>query len=1030
MFESERKTTVTLPDDLRRQFDAVARRLWEVETTAAVACGAGALGVSLLALFISDRFWDTPVWARATLFALGLIGLAAAALAWCQRWVWRRRDLRALARLVQSRHRRLGDRLLGIVELANEQQHDANFSPALYHAAIRQVAQEASQFDFRLSVDPAPAQRAGSAFAAVAVILGAALAAVPAAYFNSFERWAAPWAGIPRYTLMRLEGLPPQMTVPHGEAFEVSGQVNYRSFWKPRRVVGMFPGQAKLEGNVAEGRVRLPVTGQVEKGVLRVRLGDAEALVRVEPVHRPALQDLRAEVALPEYLHYTNETESIQDGALTMVEGSSVTFRGRVSRELSAASMLIGGETNAELRVEGGNFASRPTAPSGMAEIIFNWRDVLGLSNATPLRVAAVALKDAPPVVDMPDMPHEMAMLESDSLRIEVQASDDYGVRDLGLSWEVESDQPLAGSTTTEMKNMMEAPNLKKAAHVFRWSPALLRIPAGTAVELEGFARDYYPQRARSRTQAHRLRVLSAEEHAELVRQQLEATLAQLEDVTRLQEKIATSAEDAHAGTNMPDAQKTARMGQAKDDQLQNAAQLKALSEQGERAVQEAMKNPIFKENTIQQWNAQMQQWQKLSQQQMPDAAQSMQAAQQNSKTRDQDMADAEKKAEDILAALQKMQAKANEHMDDLQALTLAQRLRKVGSQEKEIGGKLLGTAADTIGLPPQDLPSKYKRLEFDLAKDEGHSQEETAKLQSEIGRFFERTKKASYGEVTKEMKESHVTDDLDRLTGLIGNNIAMDASSSLTQWSDRFDSWGDKLEPKDSSSSGQSGSQSGKKNEAKDLTKQLIALLRLREQQLNVRDDAGLLEQNKGDAKEYAEQAKRLSERQQKIGDVLEQVHKDTDLPALDPAFGDAADSVRAAQGFLDKPETDEPSDNAQVKTIDSLTDLVNLINEQSQKPKPQPSQGQSESSAEQMAFLMQAMKKSSQGKGMAMKPATGLNQNGGTTDRAGTSIDGDVNGKSGPGRGAQKASGAAQNAPTEFREALDNYFHGIEQK
>jgi hypothetical protein len=619
-------------------------------------------------------------------------------------------------------------------------------------------------------------------------------------------------------------------------------------------------------------------------------------------------------------------------------------------------------------------------------------------------------------------------MLESDALRIETLARDDFGVRDLGLTWEVDSDAPLSGTATTEMKGMIDAPDQQKAERVFRWSPQLLRIPAGTVVELEGFARDYFPQRPRSRTAAHRIRVLSAEDHAELVRQELEATLAQLEDVTRLQEKIAVNAEDVQAATNMPDAQKSARMGQAQDDQLQNAAQLKALSEQGERAVEEAMKNPIFKESAIQQWNATMEQWQKMSQEQMQEAAQSMQAAKQNSPRRNQDVAEAKQKAEDILDALQKMQSKANDHMDDLQALTLAQRLRKIGSQEKDIGGQLLGSAPDTIGLPAEDLPSKYKRLEFNLTKDEGHSEEETAKLQDELARFFERTKKPNYGEVTQEMKDSHVTDDLDRLTGLISANIAMDASASLSQWSERFASWGDKLEPKDSSS-GKGSSQSGK-SDSTDMTKQLIALLRLRGQQLNVRDDANALEQNKGDAKEYAKQAQRLADRQQKIGATLEEVHQQTPVAPLDAPFHDAADAMSHAQVFLNKPETDKPADDAQVQTVDALTDLINLINEQAQRPKPKPSLSDSESAAEQMAFLLQAMKQGSLSQPMALRPATGLNQNGGEAHRAGKSLSGDANGKSGPNRNVGKASGTSENAPTEFRDALDNYFHGIEQQ
>src|ERR1019366_3920387 len=134
MAENDEKLSVALPEALRLQFAQVERRLWRVETSVAICGVAGVLIVSFLALFVSDRLWDSPAWLR---WALCLCGLAAAATAgalWLQRWVWQRRDLRSLANLVQKKYRRLGDRLLGIVELANEERHNANFSPALYHA--------------------------------------------------------------------------------------------------------------------------------------------------------------------------------------------------------------------------------------------------------------------------------------------------------------------------------------------------------------------------------------------------------------------------------------------------------------------------------------------------------------------------------------------------------------------------------------------------------------------------------------------------------------------------------------------------------------------------------------------------------------------------------------------------------------------------------------------------------------------------------------------------------------------------------
>ena len=123
------------------------------------------------------------------------------------------------------------------------------------------------------------------------------------------------------------------------------------------------------------------------------------------------------------------------------------------------------------------------------------------------------------------------------------------------------------------------------------------------------------------------------------------------------------------------------------------------------------MKNPAFPADNIRQWSQSAQQWQQLAQEKMKDAAAAMQSAQQNSPSRPQQMADATQKAEDILKALEKMQDKASQHMDDLQAMTLSQRLRKVGTQEKEIGAQMLKTAPDTIGLPPGELPEKFKRF-------------------------------------------------------------------------------------------------------------------------------------------------------------------------------------------------------------------------------------------------------------------------------------------------------------------------------
>ena len=145
--------SVNLPDSLRRQFVELERRLWKIETAVAISISLIGICATFLALFFSDRFWDSPIWLRSILLVIALAVIIPAIAFWIIHWVVKRRDQRKLAVLVQKRFRRLGDRLLGIVELSAEHKHDSNFSPELYRAAINQVAEKADKYRFADAVE-------------------------------------------------------------------------------------------------------------------------------------------------------------------------------------------------------------------------------------------------------------------------------------------------------------------------------------------------------------------------------------------------------------------------------------------------------------------------------------------------------------------------------------------------------------------------------------------------------------------------------------------------------------------------------------------------------------------------------------------------------------------------------------------------------------------------------------------------------------------------------------------------------------
>jgi hypothetical protein len=98
----------TLPPQLETKLADFRRRVWIVKLTEGVLAALFGLAVSYIAVFVMDRFFETPGWVR------GLILLAGAAtlglglpLKW-HRWVWRQRRLEDSARLLRHKFPRPG----------------------------------------------------------------------------------------------------------------------------------------------------------------------------------------------------------------------------------------------------------------------------------------------------------------------------------------------------------------------------------------------------------------------------------------------------------------------------------------------------------------------------------------------------------------------------------------------------------------------------------------------------------------------------------------------------------------------------------------------------------------------------------------------------------------------------------------------------------------------------------------------------------------------------------------------------------
>ena len=1009
---------LSLPENLRSQFAALEQRLWRTETSVAVCGAVVGLLASYALLFLSDRVWDTPAWLRAAFTLAGAGALGWFAWRWAGNWVFHRRDFKALAERVQRHYKRLGDRLLGIVELSDEAKRPANISPSLCRAAIRQVAEEAAQFDFPAAVDTRPSRQWATALGLLLAPIVLAWVLAPQAGWNALQRWVAPTASIARYTFVSLERLPATLVVPHGEAFEVAAGVTYRSFWKPARATGRFEEQPAMGTKVDGSAVRFKVSGQTQPGRLALRLGDERREILIQPTHRPALKQLTANIEWPAYLQYAATNETVQNGALSLLEGSRITLSGVASRPLASAQMKLESGQPEPLAVQAEKFNSAPAPLDNRSHAALSWRDELGLDSGPPWLLALRTQKDQPPRVEFPELALETSILETDVLPIKVAATDDFGVRGAGFLWELVATGDVTNKPAPkEFQTEAKTPREKKFAEGFRFSPAVLRVPPDSTVEVRAVAGDFFPERKASESPVHFIHIVSLAKHAEMVRQQLEAVFARLEEITRAEEGVANQTRDLK---DLPkdklaaeDAAKKA--GEQADDQERTARNLDQLSKEGMKAVQEAIRNPTFSPSDLKQWAKSLQNMKDIAAGEMSQAAQSLKDAQQSPSERAEQLDKAEKAEQAALDKLEKLQKEMNQGLDNLQALTLAQRLRKLGGTEQEIGGKLQKIVPETIGLLPRELPERFKRATTVLAKDQSGAQRETAVLKDELGRFFERTRKEAYGQVNKEMNESAAPVELDKVRAQIEANTAMEAMKNLAVWSKKFGAWADLLDPPKKDDGGGGEGQGGEQSD--DIMKLLVAYIRMRATELNLHDRTRLLEEQKATDPGWEQSTKKLAENQRSLREDLFRMQLENKHDFLKEPLLDTTETMRDAEIQLFKPDTGAETVKAEVKSIEHLSDIINLINEQIQR-----NNSQSQSSQPQDAeFVMQ----------MVAQPNTpGMNTAGGTTNDRNRATPGDPRSKLDPGARKGRTSGTTRALPAEFREAIENFFKATEQK
>lgn len=994
-----------LPDSLQRNLKRFEKKLFFTESTVFICGGLLGLLLSFMMLFISDRFWDTPVAVRLAVTSAGCLISGFAAVWWSRIWLLKRRDERALARMVQAGIGGIGDRLLGAVELAEGRNVPDHISPALCRAAIEQVASQMESYDFRKAVRAsksryllAGALLCGAVVAAIAVL-------VPSAFWNSLARWGKPAADVPRFTFVSVEHLPDHIVVPYGEPYEISIRLSSSSLWRPSTAKCRYDEQGEVDAVIKNGTAVFMLPGCVEEGTLFIRTGDIKRSLSVIPVFRPELVELKAFIRLPGYLGYPDVEKRVESGACEVLEGSQISLSGVVSRELQSAEMRTD-ERTGSVTAESNVFRIGYQDSSAVSNIVLTWKDVHGLEPLKPYSVRFFETKDNAPAAECRGVARSVAVLEDEVLNIQAFAGDDYGLRDMRLRWSVKDRDSQTG--TEEVLLSEGGRQVRELNGEYKFSPLANGIPEESVVTLFAAASDYRPGAAAELSAAHRIYVLSKATHTKLVQDLMERVQNRIEDLIHDEQSLMKDNEKLLAldKDSLVSGEGTEETRRNEYREREQARKLEDILQAMRDIMKETMRNSEIDSAAAEDWAALMQKLGELSQQEMKVAVSSMSKAAGGEKAeRSGNLAKSVEIEKSIVAKLKESAGSMGRTIEDMFARNFVNRLRLLSQWQADVGVTAKTILPKSIGLSREDLPEAVENL---IAGQEGLQSRisvEAGYIYDDLGGYYNRTRRAVFDVIRKDMVTKKMSESLAELKQHITVNLGVSVIDSSAVWSARFKEWAEWLAE-------DSGEKDPAEGEEAELSEQdlevLIELIRLRYGEETLREQTRMLEERKPGNVNYGADARKLARKQKELDETVVRLQRKVRHKKIKGLLEKIDGEMLNVEVYLKRPQTDS-------ETVAIQTEIIELL-----------SGAMSESSSGKQgglaAMLMQMM---------GMGGAGGGSYAGGTTDLENMSFEKDPSSQPFDAGAAETTGGADDEQwPAEFRDLLEAYHRALEEK
>ncbi len=893
MMDSQRSPNqAPLPESLRKQLARFQKTLWRTKVTEAIYAALAGLLFSFLIVYFLDRLFPTPAFLRLLILIAGT-SLSAFFAPWMvNKWVYKHRREDQLARLISKKFPKLGDRLLGVIELRGQHENAEALSPELRAAAMQHIARQASKRDMD---DAMPASRnrklAIGLLAGVAVTV-AALVISPNASVNSLKRWLMPLSKTERYTFTQLDlsAIPSPLPVPYGEPFSIRVPLKKNSDRRPDEARARYGAQDWLSSKLGKDNAYLfEFPPQQAKNILSLQAGDARRSIPVEPLIRPELESLTATITLPDYLRLPPETIDIRHGILSALEGSTYVIKGKASRELRSARLsprTIPDESPAPptefpaenekkekpappakasadkpfgLRIAGRRLTS-PALPvtENRRELPINWTDIHGLEAESPFQLRLDPTRDQIPTAYTQGAGKEIVLLPEESIDFTALAEDDFGLREIGLSWQGEFTKPTDEKPAKgEMLLAGGSPDSRQLSEKVTFSPKAHDIPPQKLL-LTAYTQDYKPGRGRAHSEPITIYILTRDEHAQLLKNRFDRIIGELEDLARREQDNLDQSkrlEQSNDGKKLQQEEARQKLAEQENAEQENADKMGETKEKMQELFKDALRNGEIDKDIMKKMAESLENMKQLAEDDLPEAKQKLQDTQDRKSTAEktkQDLKDAIKKQKEALEKMKETIKKANEANQNFEASTFINRLKRAASEEdgiaNSLGAKLtnpgkniaplVGAAVGTSQLDPT-----LARMLAGLAKQQHRTAGDIRWIQEDLGHFYSRTRKPIHKELMEAMRESQIDTALAALRQRISKNEAFHAVHSSQKWAEKLREWAEKLQGDKDAGGGGGGGGGGANPEDQDF-EFMLKVMRMVQEEQDIRARTRSLEQ------------------------------------------------------------------------------------------------------------------------------------------------------------------------------------------